>query len=108
MQSGSELLSIAAKHPVPEVAQAISNAMTNAYMSEITERLESDQGRRLTELERAAQDAEQQLDELWAELNEVAIKLAPRFSVAHHTGRDPTASLSRLRSATEICSTSRA
>lgn len=80
MQSGSELLSIAAKHPVREVAQAISNAMTNAYMSEITERLESDQGRRLTELERAAQDAELRLDELWAELNEVAIQIGSENS----------------------------
>ncbi len=80
MQSGSEILSIAAKHPAPEVAQAISNAMTNAYMSEITDRLESDQSRRLTELERAARDAEQRLDELWAELNEVAIKVGSENS----------------------------
>ncbi|MCC6509023.1 MAG: hypothetical protein IT423_07945 [Pirellulaceae bacterium] len=80
MQSGSEVLSIAAKHPVPQVAQAISNAMTDAYMAEITERLVSDQGRRITELERAAQDAEQHVDGLWAELNEVAIKIGSENS----------------------------
>ncbi len=75
MQTGSEVLTITAKHPAPQVSQAICNALTNAYVLEVTERQKSDQDRRQIELERAAQEAERQLAELWAKLNEVAIKV---------------------------------
>lgn len=75
MQVGSEVLTIAAKHPVPQVSQAICNALTNAYVREITERQKSDQDRRQTELENAAKEAEHRLNELWSELNQVALEV---------------------------------
>lgn len=75
MQTGSEVLRIAVRHPVPEVAQAICNALTHAYIYEVTQRLVSDQDRRQVELERAAKAADRQLDELWAELSEVALQV---------------------------------
>ncbi len=80
MQSGSEVLSISVTHTVPAVAQAICNALTNAYVAEVTGRLTSDQERRQIELERAAQDADRKLDKLWEELNQVAIQVGSENS----------------------------
>jgi capsular polysaccharide biosynthesis protein len=80
MQSGSEVMSIAANHPVPEVAQALCNALTQAYIREVTERFNSDQQRRLLELERAALDADRRLDSLWGELNKVASQIGSENS----------------------------
>ncbi len=72
IQSGAEVMSIAARHPDACVSQALCNAATRAYLSEVARNLESDRQRRCAELERAARQADGQLGLLWAELNRVA------------------------------------
>jgi Mrp family chromosome partitioning ATPase len=72
MQSGSEVMTITAAHRSPQLAQALTNAVTGAYLDEVTSRLKRDRELRERELQRAALAADQRLDELWAELNRVA------------------------------------
>ncbi len=62
-QSGSEVISISVHHETPLVAQAFCNAITRAYLDEITHRITSDRKLRETQL---------QLDKLWEDLNSVA------------------------------------
>ncbi len=71
-QAGSEVMSITASHPSPHIAQAISNAVTQSYLNEVTSRLTFDREERERKLEQAAGDADKRLDELWAELTSVA------------------------------------
>ncbi|QEG02184.1 tyrosine kinase [Stieleria maiorica] len=71
-QSGSEVISITVHHESPQVAQAYCNAITRAYLDEITHRIASDRRLRETQLEQAVAAADAQLDALWDELNSVA------------------------------------
>ncbi len=65
-------MSISVQHPSAQASQALCNAVTRAYLDEITNRATSDRQRRCEELERATRKADHQLDELWIELNRVA------------------------------------
>lgn len=71
-QSGPEVISITANHETPVVAQAFCNAVTRAYLAEITERIASDRQLREKRLEQAAVAADVQLDKLWENLNSLA------------------------------------
>ncbi|WP_372894993.1 hypothetical protein [Stieleria sp.] len=71
-QSGSEVISITVHHETPLVAQAFCNAITRAYLDEITHRMMSDRKLRETQLEQAVVAADLQLDKLWEDLNSVA------------------------------------
>ncbi|WP_182864787.1 GumC family protein [Rhodopirellula sp. JC639] len=71
-QSGSEVISITVHHESPQAAQAYCNAITRAYLDEITHRIASDRQLRETQLEHAVAAADSQLDALWDELNSVA------------------------------------
>tara|TARA_R110002049_G_scaffold4601_4_gene31924 strand:+ start:173089 stop:175245 length:2157 start_codon:yes stop_codon:yes gene_type:complete len=70
--SGAELMSISVRHTKPELAQTLCNCVADAYVLEIRARIEADQTRRRVELEKAASDADRELDELWKKLNAVA------------------------------------
>ena len=72
IQTGAEVLSISAQHPSARVSQTLCNAVTRAYLHEVTSNLAAERQRRCEELERAARKADQRLDETWAELNRVA------------------------------------
>lgn len=71
-QSGSEVMSITINHPSPELAQALCNAVTKAYMAEINHRMLDDRSQRQQELQRAAMLADAQLDASWKKLNRIA------------------------------------
>ncbi|WP_197455756.1 GumC domain-containing protein [Stieleria neptunia] len=71
-QSGSEVISITVHHETPLVAQAFCNAITRAYLDEITHRISSDRKLREAQLEQAVVAADMQLDKLWEDLNSVA------------------------------------
>ncbi|WP_442511942.1 GumC family protein [Novipirellula sp. SH528] len=71
-QSGSGVISVNVQHESPEIAKAFCNAITRAYLAEITHRLSSDRQRRETQLEQAAIAADLELDKLWEDLNRVA------------------------------------
>lgn len=75
IQTGSEVMSIKAVHPSAEFSQALCNAVTLAYLEEIKKRTTTDQELRRSKLQAAATQADQRLDELWAELNKVASDL---------------------------------
>lgn len=75
IQTGSEVMSIKAVHPSAEFSQALCNAVTLAYLEEIEKRTTTDQELRRSKLQAAATQADQRLDELWAELNTVASDL---------------------------------
>lgn len=72
LQAGAEVMHISVQHPSPQVAQALCNATTRAYLTETNRRLQTDRERKRQELERAAREADEQLDDLWAELHRVA------------------------------------
>ena len=72
IQAGAEILHISVQHPSAQASQALCNAVTRAYLAEITNRATSDRQRRCEELERATRKADHQLDELWIELTRVA------------------------------------
>ena len=71
-ETGSEVMSIAASNESPQLAQGLANAVTEAYLAEIIHRLSSDRNERAKKLRHAAVQADQRLDELWNELNQVA------------------------------------
>ncbi|TWT82722.1 Tyrosine-protein kinase ptk [Planctomycetes bacterium CA13] len=71
-EAGSEVMSIVASHRSPRLAHALSCAVTQAYLAEITNRLAYDYQQRERELERAARAADVELDKLWDKLNSVA------------------------------------
>jgi capsular polysaccharide biosynthesis protein len=73
IQPGSEVMSITVKHGVPEVAQALCNATTRAYLAEITKRLAQDRLVREQQLEIAAKQADRELDLAWRKLHKAAI-----------------------------------
>jgi len=72
IESGSEVMSIAAVNQSPRLAYALANAVTQSYLGEVTNRMALDRERRKRELERAAKEADKRLDELWTELNTAA------------------------------------
>ncbi len=72
IQSGAEVMSISVRHNSPQVSQILCNAVTRAYLGETANRLTSDRKRRHEELELAAREAQDRLDELWSQLNGVA------------------------------------
>jgi capsular polysaccharide biosynthesis protein/Mrp family chromosome partitioning ATPase len=71
-EAGSELMSISVQHSTAEVAQALANAITECYLSEISTRLESDRKLRRDELQKAVLESDAQLDALWDKRNRVA------------------------------------
>ena len=71
-ESGSEVMSITVGHQSPELAHALSNAITRSYLAEITHRLTSDRDQRERKLQQAAHEADERLDVLWDELNQLA------------------------------------
>lgn len=73
--SGAEVMSIAVSHTDPAVAQLLCNSVTRAYLTETEQRSTSERQRHKLELDRAAREADRQLDVLWAQLNEVAAKV---------------------------------
>jgi Mrp family chromosome partitioning ATPase/capsular polysaccharide biosynthesis protein len=75
IQAGPEVMNITVAHPSAQLAQTLCNAITRAYLNEISSRLDSDQRRRQEELERAAREADRQLDDLWGRLNSVATSI---------------------------------
>lgn len=72
MEAGAEVMRIAAVNDSPRMAYALANAVTQSYLSEVTNRLALDRQRREQELQRAAKEADKRLDELWTELNNAA------------------------------------
>ncbi|MCC9599523.1 hypothetical protein LOC67_03045 [Stieleria sp. JC731] len=72
IQSGAEIISVFVRHDDPFLAQALCNAVTRAYLEEITHRLSTDRDVREKQLEQAAVAADLQLDKLWEDLNSVA------------------------------------
>ena len=74
-ESGTEVMDLTVQHPSPDVAHTLCNAVTRAYLTEITQRLAFDREQRERELERAARAADEQLDELWDTLNQVALSV---------------------------------
>ena len=55
--------------------KSLCNAVTRAYLKEITSNLESERQRRYEALQRAAQQADRQLEEMWNALNGVATSI---------------------------------
>jgi Mrp family chromosome partitioning ATPase len=72
VQPGAEMLSISVQHASPRVAQALCNAVTGAYLKQVTNSRAADRQRRREELERATRDADQRLDQMWENLNSIA------------------------------------
>ena len=71
-ERGSEVLSISVHHESAKLAHALSTAITQAYLAEITHRISFDRQQRKAELQQAALAADRQLDTLWEALNTVA------------------------------------
>lgn len=72
VQVGSEVMSIVARHPSAAMAHALSLAVTEAYLHEVQTRAQSDRARREEELDRAARQADRELQKLWEQLNQIA------------------------------------
>lgn len=68
----SELMSISGLHTDPEVARVLCNAVTMAYLEEITARQRISREIKEAELERAARKADELLNEKWLQLHSVA------------------------------------
>lgn len=71
-QAGSEVMNISIGHHSPRMSQALCNAVTDSYLHEIHQRLESDLALRMEQLRLAAERSESQLDASWDKLNQVA------------------------------------
>jgi Mrp family chromosome partitioning ATPase/capsular polysaccharide biosynthesis protein len=79
-ERGSEVLSISIHHESAKLAHALSTAITQAYLAEITHRISFERQQREEEVRRAAFAADQQLDTLWSALNEIAQSIGPANS----------------------------
>lgn len=75
LQTGAEVLSVSTRHTSAEASQAISAAVTLAYLDELTSRGVADRRLRQTKLEQIARDADRKLDELWSKLNAIAAQI---------------------------------
>jgi Mrp family chromosome partitioning ATPase len=75
IQSGAEVLSISTRNTSADASQAISAAVTLAYLDEVTNRATADRRQRQIKLEQAARDADRKLDELWSKLNAIATQV---------------------------------
>ena len=68
----SEVMNIAGVHPDPVVAQVLCNAVTATYLDEVTTRLRTVHQIKVAELERAARNADEVLNEKWLQLHAIA------------------------------------
>ncbi len=75
LKTGSEVMTIAVKHPSAKLAYALSHSITEAYLDEVNNRVIADRERRQKELENAAQEAEKRLSAVWDELHSVAAQI---------------------------------